>query len=257
MKSTKGLFNVGLTFHIHLHQESSISRVPSAKFTLTLLTCMIAKFFTLIRAKGSTFSLTNSLSIEKFCFPKKLSKQIQYKSSTEELFHRNQWIKSHVHQNQRKKKSRKEQLEKPLRQLPLGGNFMNRPTKKEKEFILLKPLLKRLDLRRKPLTTTSINSDWLNTINLISTSTNLTKLESWEGLSSRLRKNRTTLPVWWLMRMRKKKTPKSSTNILIATLQTMILDEGRILNAPFTHSELIFYQILWIQNVLFQYFKAF
>lgn len=222
-------------FHIHLHQDNLISRAPSAKFTLTLLTCMIVMFFTLIRAEGSTFSLTNSLSIDKFCFPKKLFKQIRYKSSTEKLFHRKQWMKSHAHQNQRKKKSRKEQLEKPSRQLPLGGNFMNRPTKKEKEFILLKLLLKRLDLRRKPLMTISINSDWLNTTNLISTSTNLTKLESWEDLSSRLRKNRTTLPVWWLMRTRKKKTPKSSTNILIVTLQTMILDEWRILHGPFTH----------------------
>jgi hypothetical protein len=58
-------------------------------------------------------------------------------------------LKHHANLNQRKRKLNKEQSNKLLMRLSNGDNFTKLLTKKEKEFILYKVPLKKLDMQRK------------------------------------------------------------------------------------------------------------
>lgn len=75
--------------------------------------------------------------------------KIAFKFTIERLFLNKCVLKHHVNLNQRKRKLKREQSKKLLTQLNNGDNFTKLLMKKEKEFILYKVLLKKLDMQRK------------------------------------------------------------------------------------------------------------
>ncbi len=196
MSSIKSLFNVTLMFHICLHHDKSTFREHWLIFIPLKSTFLIPTFSILTNPEEWTFLLVNILFIKKFSFQINYLWKITSESTTENLFLNQCVPKSHVHLSKRRKKSRKEPSRKLLMLWNNGDNFTKKLTWKEKESTLWKVLLKRLDMPKRLLMITSINSDWPSIIILTSIDINLTKSEFWGGLLKPARKKKPKLALW-------------------------------------------------------------
>lgn len=182
MNSIELLFNATLMYLTYLLLDKLTYPEHWAKSTQPKSASLIRKFFIMINSEEWTFSLANTLLINKFCFKMSCLWKIRFKFTTENLFLKQCALKNHAHLNKRKRKSRKEQSKKPLMPWSNGDSFMKKLIQREKEFTHWKVLLKKWGMPKRHLTTTLISWDWPNTTILTSINTNSIRLEFWEDL---------------------------------------------------------------------------